>query len=482
MQWSDEQNEIFKQALETNRSIVVNAVAGSGKTTTIVELANRLPDTGVFLAFNKIIADELAVRLPPTYKASTFHSLGLSLLRTGFPKLKVNPSKIKDIILEEDEIDKNLRYPMQLIISFAKSHGLGVFCDEDDRAEWHDIIDNCTMADIPSDIKLDDVIDAAIRILKKSNEELLEVDFDDMIYLPLFLKKLDRFVFEQYNCAIVDEAQDTNAMQIEFLKNITSRVIAVGDRNQAIYGFRGADYAAFDSIAKHYSALELPLTTSYRCGKKIIEEAKQYVPHIKATENAIDGEIKSMGEMSFDEILNDLSDESVVICRANAPLIKLAVRRLRAKKPFNITSDFTKKLIGTISGLKTNDIGTFMVHVSKRHEKLISDYESRKLFVRANLERDKYAAIQYLASESNDVQELVDLINKIVNSKSGVTLTTIHKAKGLEYENVYFYYRDMCPAPYAIVSGNKMALQQEDNLIYVGITRAKKSLTYVYSA
>jgi len=481
MEWSSEQNEIFKHAIDTNDSIVVNAVAGSGKTTTIVEIANRLPNTGVFLAFNKAIAEELAKRLPPTYRASTFHSLGLGILKGKNKKIKVTPNKIKDLIAEEDEIDRKLRYPIQLIVSFAKSLGVGIFGDFNNRDEWLAVIDNCTMADIPSTTNIDTVIDAATRILIKSNEEQDEIDFDDMIYLPLLYKKEGNIIFEQYDCVIVDEAQDTNAMQIEFLKNITKRIIAVGDRNQAIYGFRGADYAAFDSIAIHYNAVELPLTISYRCGKNIIEEAKQYVPHITACESAEDGSVNTLTMSEFNELLDNLSDDSAVICRANAPLITLAVRRLRQRKPFNITSDFTKKLTSYINSSKTDDLSIFIADLTKRHDTIVTSYESRKLYVRANLEREKFAALKYLASETSSVTELTDLINALINSKSGVTLSTIHKSKGMEYDNVYFYQRNICPARFVLASGNEMAIQQEDNLIYVGITRAKKSLSYIYS-
>jgi len=82
-QWSEYQKAVFTHIRESRKSRIVEAVAGSGKTTTIVEGMKYLPQgsSALFLAFNRAIADELGQRVPAGVQASTFHALGVYILR-----------------------------------------------------------------------------------------------------------------------------------------------------------------------------------------------------------------------------------------------------------------------------------------------------------------------------------------------------------------------------------------------------------------
>jgi DNA helicase-2/ATP-dependent DNA helicase PcrA len=101
----------------------------------------------------------------------------------------------------------------------------------------------------------------------------------------------------------------------------TGRLVAVGDRNQAIYGFTGADSDALDLIAKAVNATLFPLTVSHRCPKLVIIEAQRYVSHIEASPSAPLGEVTAV---QMKDIIKTAKVNDVIISRFNAPNIQIA--------------------------------------------------------------------------------------------------------------------------------------------------------------
>src|SRR5690348_744028 len=92
--------EYVPENLGQRTNLVINAVAGSGKTTLGIQLFNVLPKDmdSVFVAFNSHIAKELQTRLPEGANARTYHSLGLMTLKRTFPKVKVNADKVETFL------------------------------------------------------------------------------------------------------------------------------------------------------------------------------------------------------------------------------------------------------------------------------------------------------------------------------------------------------------------------------------------------
>ncbi len=120
-QWSTYQTAIFDAVKTGTSNLAINAVAGSGKTTTIVESAKLMQpgDRVVFLAFNKHIVTELQGRLPKTVDCMTIHSLGMKACGKGYQgKLKVDQYKMHDII--DDTISHEQSVPGQMHSVFAK--------------------------------------------------------------------------------------------------------------------------------------------------------------------------------------------------------------------------------------------------------------------------------------------------------------------------------------------------------------------------
>lgn len=279
---SEQQGQFFTFLLRETQSALLVAAAGSGKTTTIVAACRLLPPNLAcrFLAFNKSIATELQARLPQHIASSTFHSCWFGALQRALPsRPKVDANKVRDILkqsLSYSDFETYFQFVTRLV-GYAKSTGLGALTP-DVEAEWFNLIGYFGL--FANDDNMDE--SRAVRIardtLAASNSNTKVIDFDDMLYLPL----LRNLTCDKSNYIFVDEAQDLNAVQRTLLRRMLatapgapSRLIAVGDPHQAIYGFRGADADSMEQLRDEFNAVVLPLSVSYRCSQSVVAEAQK---------------------------------------------------------------------------------------------------------------------------------------------------------------------------------------------------------------
>ena len=234
MNYTNEQAAIFDCIRDNNNHIIVNAGAGTGKTSTIVEAAKMIGgETAAFLAFNKSIATELAKKLPDGVEAKTFHAFGFAAIRAAGVRTKVNNYKVSNII--GDLLGKDFyAAPLKKLVSLVK----GGLIEGTDIKSINKLIDEFNIS-FNSQREEDLAIQSIPAILNISKKETQTIDFDDMIWLPL----VNNYPFPKYDVLFVDEAQDFNESQREMISKCVNggRCIIVGDKNQAIYGFRGAD-------------------------------------------------------------------------------------------------------------------------------------------------------------------------------------------------------------------------------------------------
>lgn len=456
------------------RNAIIKAVAGSGKSTTVEECVRHIAAglSHIVLAFNKPIADAMKAR---GVNGRTFHSLVFSIVMQYKKQRDVAKTKLRDLI------DANLTgYEVRLYGSFVtKLVGLGrnagIGCLELDTpetwlalAEHHDLeLDN-------EAAKIERAVELASEILEAAYHSPL-VDFDDMMYIAV----RDGLSLPKFDFVFVDEAQDTNAIQRAILRKImkpTSRLLAVGDPAQAIYGFRGADSNSLQLIADEFDCTELPLTVSYRCPTTVVAYAHKWVKHIEAAPNAPAGEVKDIGT-SWNAKSFKAGD--LIVCRTTKPLVSLIYQLIKLRVPAVIMGkevgaglvSLVKKLNGQgIEGLTEK----LFAWSSREHEKAIAKKQDAK----AEAIIDKRDCVLTLidALEENDrtVPALIRLIESLFSDKAAaVTLATIHKSKGLEGERVFWLNYKLCPAPWA---RQEWQQQQERNLCYVATTRAKSSL------
>lgn len=489
------QQAVFDHIADSNKgSAIVEAVAGSGKTTTIVQACERIEDSSVlFLAFNKAIAEELKERLPEDVKAATFHSVGFGAIlneakRTN-KRVKVEGNKLRilvDEMLDADVIDiseaKSYGALAVRLVGLAKNNGIGINGTAiRDVDAWRDIIDhhNIEVEDPTGEADEDGLIDFSIRLFEASNKRNDIIDFDDMLYVPI----RDNLVFQRYDFVFVDEAQDTNLIQRKVLHKLLKphgRLIAVGDPHQAIYGFRGADADALDLIASEFNAIRLPLSISYRCPKEVVKAAQAYVSHIQASETAIEGKVESVTQFRLDT----LSDNDAILSRTTAPIISLAYKLIgRGVGARVLGREIGQGLITLIKKMKARDLNHLQTKLEGYLSRETEKYLAKKREDMAQGVEDKvqsiYAAIDALDEESQSIDGLIRRIEYIFDpSRKGVTLSTVHKAKGQEWNRVFILDRQNMPSKWA---RQEWQMNQETNLIYVAYTRAKVELFFITS-
>tara|TARA_R110002074_G_scaffold32309_1_gene90199 strand:+ start:1299 stop:2819 length:1521 start_codon:yes stop_codon:yes gene_type:complete len=488
------QKAIYEWVENGTGNAIVKACAGSGKTTTATHSATFMKGNVLFLAFNKKISieiDNILGRMGlPNCQAKTFHAEGLKAFTSSKGRAKVEGSKV--YFLTKNYTDKTKELGactpfIQKLVGLAKNQALGVKGQPsiDDTEAWMEIVKH---HDIPlnADVSMDEAIEIAKKVLNDSNSNFTSLDFDDMIYLPL-LFDLD---FKQYDWLIVDEAQDANVCRKLMLKKMNKgRMIAIGDESQAIYGFTGAENDSMNLIKDMFNCIELPLSVCYRCGKNIIEAAKEYLSDIEAFEGNGDGVIR---DESYDTFLKEASNYNLdlkdgILCRNNAPLVGLAFGLIRQGIGCRIEGkDIGKNLITLCNKWKkVNDLTTFT-------EKLVAFFD--KEFEKANrakmqLLEDKLDTMIILIERcqslgKDDVGSLKSLIENMFSDSTDknipnvVVLSTIHKSKGLEFDRCFILGADQFqPSKYATMDWMKL---QERNLSYVAITRAKYEMVNIF--
>jgi len=495
--WSPYQESLFAFAKAKDNGDV-RAVAGSGKTTSIEEFAKRLPSStkGQYLVFNKRNRDEADQRMPPNIKASTFHSAGLSALRSKYPKTQIRENKlweIMEILVEDGLSERDVKIyggRIRKLVGIGRGSGIGALYDANEQ-NWKNLLRYHDMRFDPEDgdkRTVDDLENWAVRVantlLRESNDCVDNwIDFDDMVYAPILTKA--RFWRQDIVC--VDEAQDTNPIQQAILHEMvgsSGRLIAVGDPRQAIYGWRGADARAMDNIARDFRSVRFPLSVNYRCSRAVIQYAREFCPEIEAWDNAPEGSVNTLINLKLDDV--QLTD--AILCRTNAPLVGLAIQMLASGIPCTILgSDFGADLAEYIKKASRKDtsmaINEFVPRLEELRDREIEFYKARKQDARIQSVADKvdsiYAVVKAMITEGGTtVQDLINFIDRVFSDKErGVTLSTVHKAKGLEWDNVYILNRwTGMPSKAAKVPWQ---IEQENNLIYVAYTRARHNLNFI---
>lgn len=455
---------------------IVIAVAGSGKTTTGVEMVKRIPSgSHVFLAFNKAIATELSSR---GINGRTFHSLCYSPVLRARRANSVDGDKLRKLVAETLGDREVMLYGSFIcrLVGLAKNSGVG--CLTQDIPEvWQGMIDYHDLELDAEEATIARAIELARELLQASNTSDA-LDFDDLLYLAV----KDGISLPKFDYVFVDEAQDTNMIQRAILRKImkpSTRLIAVGDPSQAIYGFRGADSDSMQRIAKEFDCTELPLTVTYRCPTSVVEFAQQWVSHIEAAPAAPEGSVTSLGR-SWDVKRFEAND--LIVCRTTRPLIALAYSLIRAHVPARIMGkEIGQGLKALVTKMRAKGIDAT---VAKLHDYTAREVEKcigKGQDARAEAIQDKTDAvlciIDGLDENNRTVPALMAAIDALfADVANAVVLATIHKSKGLEAHRVYWLNSSACPASWARQPWQR---QQEKNLCYVAATRAKSELVLI---
>jgi very-short-patch-repair endonuclease len=295
------------------------------------------------------------------------------------------------------------------------------------------------------------------------------------------------------NGILVHNCQDLNkAKQWLAQKMARKYMVCIGDVNQAIYGFSGADSASMDTMGKYMSETwkesfeTMSLTVTRRCPKTVVTMANKFVPTLKAADEAPDGQVLRTPEEEFGTKLVERTNKCMILCRTNAPLMSLAFYLLRNNRPCYIQGkDIGSGLVKLLNSCAGSSIKEKLIDLDNVVNKKCLKYEEKGQNDKAELLRDKALCIRTIADNVESIDQFKDKINLLFKDSGGLTehqLSSVHKSKGLEANWVCIYKPSTLPLILKPRKGKKIpkgAQQQEYNLAYVAVTRSQNILEYV---
>lgn len=466
------QQAIFDWVKGNGKSLVVEALAGSGKTTTGVQMLKYVPRNLdiVYVAFNRHIAEELKTRVPSNVRVMTYHGLGNSAVHNAYGDVKLDEYKVDNLL--DDILDrythKHLFASIKHLVSLVKGNLTGTSPEELDDLSTHYNIE------LNGDREL--IFLAVAEVIKLAALKTNVIDFDDMCWLPVFHNLPTR----KYDFIFIDEAQDTNKNQIALaLMSVkpNGRIVAVGDRYQSIYGFRGADVNAIPNLIENLEAETLPLSITYRCPRSQVRLINEMFPDIplECADTAKDGEIRHIAKSDF---LKEVVAGDMVLCRCNAPLVPPAFELIkRGIKAIIRGRDIGNNLMTIIRKLKADSISELNIKLVEYCRKEVGKLVDRDKNIAAQSLQDKVDTIHALMDGTGTISELEDKIETIFSdNNAGVVFSSVHKAKGLEAEKVFILEPGLMPHPNAKHDWEKA---QENNIKYVAYTRSLDQLILV---
>jgi len=469
--------------------VVVEALAGVGKTTTAVTGVQYAPEANIlFTCFNVKIRDAGNAKLKQlgitNAKFQNLHSIGMQTVCRFWEGIRVGENFERQNNLTNAVCGGTAPDAVKRLVSKLHTQAREMVPHATKAEELFDLAVNFEC--VPDEtwerqgfdlnyVCLKAVEAMAIACANKPADGC--IDFSDMIFLPV----RNGWLAKVYDMVIVDEAQDLTVAKLEIAQGICKgRLFIFGDRNQAIYGFAGADTESLGRLQGVLNAKVLRLTQTFRCGKAIVAEANQFVPTFRAADTNHEGEVLNLGA---EKLVGEAGPGDFILSRTNAPLVSVAMRLLRNGKRTRIVGrDIGKGLVALVRKLKARSVPDFLMKINawekKESERLKAKYMG-KLDSPAYLSRlgaivDQASMLSNIADGAKNVDQVVTRVEDLfvdVNSlgdEGVITCSSVHKAKGLEARRVF-----------VLADTLRDFNQEEKNIHYVAVTRAIETLVYV---
>lgn len=477
--WSDEQEAIFAWFRDGSGNCVVQARAGTGKTTTIKQAFSFAPEAGplLYAVFNKKNQKEAQEKITDArVDVRTLHSLGFFFIKTVWAKAQPDDNvEFERLNAVCSALPDDMVSPLLRLVGFCKNLFTGI----PEVNQVLEVIDsrNLSAPDLLAieftDAKMAEI---AIAVLRASlvADSLGRVSFNDMVWLPVAAG----WVKPLFSLVVVDEAQDMNMPQLMMAERACKpggRICVVGDDRQAIYGFRGAASDGMHLMKQRLNACTLGLTTTYRCPKSVVALAQVIVPDYTAAPSAPEGEVV---EMMLDKAIESLTVGDAVLSRLNAPLMSIALGCLRRGIPARIEGrDIGKQLVAMVKKLKAKSVPDFFKKVTTWGDKQIARISAsggQHAQSKAELVNDQVQTLTAVADGCKNVEEIIARITNLFEDsdstrKPAVVCSSVHKAKGLEWNRTMLI---------ADTFKNREKSDEEANIYYVAVTRAKKTMVW----
>jgi superfamily I DNA/RNA helicase len=481
---------------------VISAYAGTGKTTTLVScVAPALAGSGPCLAvaFNKKIKDELEKRMPAYVNVKTMNGLGHSAWGSAIGKrLTLDDKKLGRLVsalVKDQGLCPDTWANIRALVSRAQQAGLipNKFPQRslltDDEGSWSDLADELYIDGKP------ELFRAARAVLISSIMEAYQgtVSFDDQIYMSALFGGM----FPRYPVVIVDEAQDLSPLNhIMIQKSAADRLIVAGDARQSIYTFRGAAHDSIERLMKLRPIWkDLPLTLTFRCPTEVVARQQTHAPGYAAAPSNLLGSVhkfpaKPEGQepsWTWEELQSLASGQIAILCRNNGPLLFMAFKLIAQRiPPVMLGREIGKGLVKLSQKIMPQDSTPIA-----ECRTLICDWrDTETSLALANGKEERIAGIHDRAEclfavlgatpQPQNAKEFRAELEALFSRTAGwVTLSSIHKAKGLEFDTVVHLDPWRIPSKFALkraALGDNRELLQEKNLQYVCETRTKDVL------
>jgi DNA helicase II / ATP-dependent DNA helicase PcrA len=461
------QQEFILDRFDRGESFLINAVAGSGKSTILKQICQLdcAKDKSILLvAFNKHVAENLEKSLPKNVDVTTLHALGLRLynrLEGSFdlnsnPTLKLYDSLRLKLNYKDFEqywnISRNF-YPAWLPLNQradAISKKVKDWSSGQNSVKW---------------------LEKAFALYPSMHRETKALDYTDMLFLPVTHPKL-KITTPKYDVILVDELQDLNNLQLSLLFRIASRdtqLVFVGDPLQSIFGFSGAGTDNFPLVQKVFNIPNIYFSTyCYRCPESHIKLAQQRNPVIMPVKREI-------GLLEYQTSLDlvKVPAKSLIVAPTYALLLPLIFEALELSLPlvFKGVSCFN----GIARSVKADG---YYLGLANEYDRTVLELQQTPVLPstqdRIRAASFKLKIIENLQQLTNGEVKLKLFLELEVDKKfreSLSVISTIHRAKGLENPNVFF------------VNNKEFNLDAETHeelkLNYVAITRSTNSLTLI---
>lgn len=517
MKPSKYQQKILDWLKNQDGNATCNAVAGSGKTTTLKLAAQQLRSMGLqprdikVIVFGKQNSLDLIAKFDREWKESisTLHSTGFTILQNEIGRFRrderIVTTKYRRIAEDFKLIPRKLKkrtYKGSLTES-------GAISKVESFLTLIDLV-RLTLSDLSVESisrivyhhNLEGIHDfrkvsrAIANTLIEGQERAINqhcIDYTDMIWLPVEWQLNEKSWFRTYQFVLTDECQDLNAAQLELslmLAGNRGRMLYVGDPRQAIFGFAGADNRSYQKIVERTQATELPLSLCYRCPKSHIDLVNRLYPDIliEPSENAAEGILEKIenSDLWSSEHEAHLKIGDMVLSRKTAPLVSLCIRLIGRGIPATVKGkDIGKQIkseleaIADINGFRYEEFNLFL---EKYKDFKFQTYENldNAEQLKENLS-DKLSALSTIYSSQPNatcVAHLCTYIDDLFSDdESPITLSTCHRAKGLEGDRIFIIKPDDMPMTWE--RQLEWQKEQEDNLLYVALTRSKSALYIV---
>ncbi len=479
MELTSEQQAIITSKGDTK----INAVAGSGKTTTVIEYAKTRPSDSkiLYIAFNKSVKIEAekkfkAKKLYNT-KVETAHSLAFKyIVRKYGYQLRSNGYKtyeIADLLGLQGDGEKHAEY----IVANHINKFISYFCNSDKKA-----VQELNYRDIVTDKKAKSFVNKFYNYIEKQTRILLakmnkaEIEITHDFYLKKFqLANIDL----GYDYILFDEGQDASEAMLDiFLKQKATKVI-VGDTHQQIYGWRHAVNSLEKTNFKTFH-----LSTSFRFTQPIANLANEIL-NLKRHLTAIEP-IKITGEGT-----NTQLKSKAVLARTNLGLLLKAIELITENRELkNLYFE------GNINSYTYADDGTSLYDVLNLYNgktQLIRDQLIKQMKTLPDLEEytektedvQMGMMIEIVKEYGNEIPGIIQFIkNKHISSDkkedAEIIFSTVHRCKGMEYDSVQlvndFVTEEKLEKAAKEKNPDFAKLNEEINLLYVAVTRTKNRL------